>query len=163
MKKLIPILFVLASCSKMNITPGNYTMLPPSKDTSNWQNSYVNGGNINNTNWNGNQNNGPWIGTTWVLTYFKPLGAFPPLPIDTIMFIDNQNYTINNGAVRLYNITSGVLSSYNITLYNHFPFGSGNYSAQISNTFVSDGVILNANFNDINSTTRGITASFRKL
>jgi hypothetical protein len=164
-----PILFIFStlvvaffgSCKKETITPGNYVISQPKPDSSNWQNQFNNGGTV--PTW-GTGNNNPAVGTTWVLTYMKVGFTTPPLPADTIRFIDNTNYTINGGANRPYQLTNGVsLSSLTLTLNYHYPFGSGNYTAEIATTFVTDAVILNAQFRNINSTTTMVLASFRKI
>jgi hypothetical protein len=165
MKNLITFLIILtfvslfSSCKKSEITPGNYKTVTP-VDCTPTEPNYANGG----TTPTNTPTNNQAIGTKWVLTYFKSGFSTPPLPSDTIRFIDNTYYTINSGAVKKYTLTSGVtLSSLSLTLDYHYPFGSGNYTGEISSTFVTDGVMYNIVFINTNSTTPNITAVFKKF
>ncbi len=158
---LIGCLFCLIACKKDSITPGNYQApQTPIADTSNWQNQYSNGGVL--PNW-GNGADNELVGTIWVLTNIQTSFS-SVLPIDTIRFISNTNYTINSGSVRTYTLTTGVtLSSKTLTLNYHYPFGSGNYAGEVASTFVSDGVIINCEFTNINSPASIVRAWFTKL
>lgn len=158
---LIGCLFCLMSCKKEFITPGNYqASQTPIADTSHWQNQYSNGGVL--PNW-GNGSDNELVGTIWVLTNIQTSFS-SVLPIDTIRFVSNTNYTINSGSIRPYTLTTGVtLSSKTLTLNYHYPFGSGNYAGEVASTFVSDGVIINCQFTNTNSTTTNIRAWFNKL
>lgn len=173
MKKNIALLlgilfgFLLASlftsCKKEEITLGNYTLGNQPSNTNNWQTQYSNGGVVPNWGGSGSVPN-EVVGTRWVLTYLQVGLATPPLPVDTIYFVDNVNYTINSGSYRTYQLSNGVTtSSKTLTLNYHFPFGSGNYSGEVAPTFVSDGVILNCEFHNTNTTTTTVRASFLKI
>ncbi len=156
------IVILLASCKKDSITPGNYKLQSPPVDTSHWQNQYSNGGTVP----NGGSTTTPneVAGTTWVLTYIQIGYSNPTLPIDTIRFIDNTNYTINGGTYKPYQLTAGIgVSSKSLTLNYHYPFGSGNYTGEVAPTFVSDGLILNCEFINTNTTTTKVRASFKKI
>jgi hypothetical protein len=150
------------SC-KDDIKPGNYTLGQPSTDTTTWQWQYTYSGVL--PNWGSGSINNELVGTKWVLTYLQIGFSTPPLPIDTIRFVSNVNYTINNdGITRTYQLSNGlIVSSKTLTLNNHYPFGSGNYSGQVSSTFVTEGVILNCEFVNINTTTTTVRASFLRL
>lgn len=153
---------LFTSCKKDNITPGNYKTVTPPIDTTHWQTQYSNGGTV--PTWNAGGDTNVAVGTTWVLTYLQVGFSTPPLPIDTIRFISNTSYTINNGGAKPYTLTAGVAtSSKALTLNYHYPFGSGNYVGQVSSTFVTDGVILNCEFVNTNTTTTTVRASFTKL
>ncbi len=155
-------IFLLASCKKDSITPGNYKTTPAPIDTNHWQNQYTNGGVLPTNTSNSGANE--VVGTTWVLTYLQIGFSTSPLPIDTIRFITNNQYSINSGAVRPYNLsTSAGVSSKSLTLNYHYPFGSGNYSGQVASTFVADGVILNCEFVNTNTSTTKVRASFKKI
>ena len=150
---------LFASCTKQPLTPGNYTTVNP--PVQNNQTNYINGGNVPTSTVT---TNNQAVGTTWVISYMKVgFNVINPVPLDTIRFIDNQNYTINGGTNKPYQLTNGALSSYNLVLNFFYPFGSGNYSGEISTTFVSDGVINFCQFTNINSTTQTVTASFTKI
>ena len=158
----ILIIFLGVSCRKNTITPGNYIAKPELKDTTRWQTNYTNGGVIPTTNLSTTPNE--FVNTKWVLTYLQIGFSTPPLPVDTVFFIDNNHYTINSGSYRTYQLYSGVtLSSKTLLLNYHYPFGSGNYSGQVASTFVTDGVILNTEFVNTNSLTIKVKASFLKI
>jgi hypothetical protein len=159
---LIVIAGLFISCKKEPITPGNYKLVEPTEDTTNWQNQYTNGGTV--PTWGTSNDTNEVFGTTWVLTYLQIGFSTPPLPSDTIRFVSNISYTINGGAVKPYTLTAGIgTSSKSLTLNYHYPFGSGNYVGQVANTFVSDGMILNCEFINTNTTTIMVRASFTKL
>jgi len=155
-------IWYLTSCGKNEITPGNYTITPEAIDTSNWQYQYTYAGVL--PNWGNNQLSNELVGTRWVLTFLQIGFSFPPLPIDTVDFISNQYYTINGGAVKTYQLTSNVgISSKTLILNYHYPFGSGNYAAQVASTFVEDGVISLAQFVNTNTPTYTIIATFTRI
>ena len=158
---LFLILSLFASCSKEPITPGSYKAgtVPPD-DTTSWQWQFGNGGTL--PNWSGNQAN-DLVGTKWVLT--KVMSGFATTyPNDTIVFVSNTNYTCNNNAVRPYQITAGVASTNKtLSLYYFYPFGGSHYSGEVGQFFVSDGVINNCEFTNIQNTTSKIKAWFVKI
>lgn len=164
MKKIFITLLIslsIISCKK-EITPGNYKAGTQDKDTidNSWVNNYQNGGTV--PVWNSNQNN-ELFGTTWVL--IKVVSAFATsYPNDTIKFVNNTNYTLNNGAVRPYQLSSSAGSTNKtLALYYFAPFGGSHYSAQVGFYFVSDGFIDNAEFTNIQNTTATTRAWFVKL
>ncbi len=167
MKKLfLPIIYIILgfliySCKKDTITPGNYGQpIPPPIDTTHWQNQYTNGGTTPNF---GSNITTELVGTIWVLTKLQT-GFSSSLPIDTVRFIDNTNYTINGGAVKPYQLTSGVASnSKTLTLNYHYPFGSGNYAGEVAGTFVTDSVIDNVEFKNIQTTSTTVRAWFKRI
>lgn len=150
---------LLSSCKKDTIVPGNYQPnQPPTADTSNWRNTYTNGGGVPTSTVSSGL-----IGTTWVLTHLQ-IGFNTTLPIDTIKFIDNTNYKINGGSNRTYQLSSGIGSnSKTLTLNSHFPFGSGNYSGEVASTFISDGVMNNVEFKNTQTTSSTVRAWFTKI
>ncbi len=161
---MLLLLFIISliSCSKEPITPGNYTISEEYLDTSSWQTGYKSGGVL--PIWTDSLDSNELVGTRWVLTYLQVGFSNPPLPIDTVYFINNVKYTINSGSQRTYQLSSGITtSSKTLVLNYHYPFGSGNYVGQVASTFVSDGVILNCEFKNTNTTTTVVRASFSKL
>lgn len=156
------ILTLLASCKKEPITPGNYKPnTPPEPDTTTWVWQYTNSGTL--PNWgSGNQTN-DLNGTKWVLT--KVVTAFATsYPNDTIRFVSNTNYTLNNGAVRPYQLSSSAGSTNKtLALYYFAPFGGSHYSAQVGYYFVSDGYMANTEFTNIQNTTMTVKAWFTKI
>ena len=169
MKKILSLLVVSSlmffmSCQKDTIVPGNYTPKPEAKDTTKWQTNYTNSGVIPTFNSTSSSTPNELVNTKWVLTFLQIGFSTPPLPIDTIYFVDNTHYTINSGSNRTYSLVNNVaLSSKTLTLNFHYPFGSGNYSGQVAQTFVTDGVILNTEFVNTNTSTITVKASFLKL
>lgn len=158
----LALIILLFACKKDAITPGNYTTTPAQQDTSHWQNQYGNGGTL--PSWgSGNSTNNELVGTRWVLTNLQTSFS-SVLPIDTVRFIDNTYYTINSGAVKTYQFSSGVASnSKTLTLNYHFPFGSGNYSGEVASTFVTDSVINNVEFTNIQNTSTTVRAWFVRI
>lgn len=165
MKKIaliFSLVILITSCKKEAITPGNYTAgTPTPQDTSTWQWQYQNGGTL--PNWGGGNQTNELVGTTWVLT--KVVTAFATsYPNDTIRFITNTNYTLNSGAVRPYQLTSGVASTNKtLSLYYFAPFGGSHYSGEVGQYFVSDAVINNCEFKNIQNTTSLVKAWFVKI
>ncbi len=161
MKNLIYILLVfiaLTSCQKEEF--GQYqqvseNMYNPTDNTT----LYTYGGTLPNA---GNATNA-LVGTTWVLT--KYVSAFATeYPNDTIQFVSINQYTINGGAVRTYQLSSLPLSSnYDLSLYYFFPFGGSHYSGEVGNTFISDGEINNVDFINIQNSSSSIKAWFVKI
>jgi hypothetical protein len=125
----------------------------------NWEDEYNSGGVLDNTTQISNQ----LVGTTWVLTKYVT-GYSTETPYDTIRFVTNNNYTINGGATRTYQlaiITSS--TNYDLTLNYFFPFGGSHYSANVGFYFVEDGVMSNVEFTNKQNTTNKIRAWFVKL
>lgn len=158
-------LFVIAilgftSCKKQEITPGNYPAnQAPSNTSTNWQSQYNNGGTIN----TGSGANNDLVGTTWVLTEYR-VNYSTKYPKDTIRFIDNTHYTIQNGTQRTYSLSSGVASTNKTLTFNLFyPFGGSNYSGEVGGTFVTDMVINNAQFTDLQNSSMKIITFFKKI
>lgn len=165
MKKLILFLILIsffASCKKEPLKPGMYSAPePPKPDTSTWVWQYSNGGTI--PTWSDTTQTISLVGTTWVLVKYVTQFATSQ-PNDTIRFVSNRYYTINNGAVIPYTLSSGVATtSKTLTLYYFYPFGSGHYSGQVSQNFVNDGVINNSEFKNIETTNTLIKAWFKKI
>jgi hypothetical protein len=163
MKKIFSLLLsslIIVSCKKEPITPGNYTAGTPQQDTTTWVWQYGNGGTIPT---GGGTQNSELLGTTWVLT--KVVSAFATsYPNDTIRFVGNNNYTLNNGAVRPYQLSSSAGSTNKtLALYYFAPFGGSHYSAQVGFYFVSDGFMNNAEFTNIQNNTATTRAWFVKI
>ncbi len=162
MKQFLLIICILFSfsCKKKTITPGNYQVSSPAPVDSNWQNQYPNSGTL--PNWNGG-GDGDLKGTKWVLTRMVS-GFATTTPNDTIEFKTNSQYSINNGSLRQYLLTSSVASTNKtLSLYFFYPFGGSHYSGEVGSTFVSDGVIDNVEFKNIQNTTSKIRAWFVKI
>ena len=143
-------------------TPGNYVAgTTPITDVNNWQAQYNNGGTL--PSWTAGPTNNELVGTTWVLTRVMS-GFASTYPNDTIRFIDNTNYTLNNGANRPYQLSSGVASTNKtLSLYFFQPFGGSHYSGQVGYYFVSDAAISNIEFHNIQNTTSTVKAWFTKI
>ena len=153
-------LSLFASCSKEPITPGNYQVgTVPVEDTSTWQWQYSDGGVL--PNWNSQIND--LVGTKWVLTKMVS-GYSTTYPNDTIKFVSATNYILNSNAVRPYNLSSSVASTNKTLTLNYFyPFGGSHYSGEVGQFFISDGVINNCEFKNIQNTTSTIRAWFVKI
>ena len=161
MKKLVFLLvlgLVFASCQKEDF--GQYSQYPetiynPDYDTV----TYIYGGTLPST---GSVSN-DLVGTQWVLT--KYVTAFATeYPNDTITFVSNNEYTINGGAVRTYQLNSLPLSNnYDLSLYFFFPMGGSHYSGEVGSTFISDSEINNVEFQDLQNEGNTILTWFEKL
>lgn len=149
------------SCKKEEITPGNYPPNEAPKPAPNdWQNDYTNGGVIN----NGTAANNELVGTTWVLTEHRQIGYTTYYPNDTIRFISNTQYTIQNSSKRTYTLSTNVASTNKTLTLNYFyPFGGSHYSAEIGGMFVTDGVIISAVFKNLQNSTPNVIANFKKI
>lgn len=164
MKKILFLLaittLIFTSCTKEYVEP-NYVEIPEETiDTSAWNSGYGNGGTLPP---NGGQAVNDLIGTKWVLT--KVVSAFATeFPNDTIDFVDGTHYTVNNGAVRNYQL-SNIPSSTNkdLSLYYFAPFGGSHYSGQVGLYFVNDGAINNVEFEDIQNPSSTIRAWLIKI
>lgn len=154
------IILVLCSCSKEPITPGNYQAgTTPVEDTTSWQWQYNEGGVL--PNWNSQENE--LVGTKWVLTKIVT-GFATTYPNDTLKFVSSTNYILNSNAARPYNLSSSVASTNKtLTLYYFYPFGGSHYSGEVGQFFVSDGVINNSEFMNIQNTTSIVRAWFVKI
>lgn len=155
---------LLVGCSKEEITPGNYTVgTVVIGEPNNWQADYQDGGVLPTWGTGPIGTNNELVGTTWVLT--KVVSGFSTTyPNDTIRFVSNTNYTLNNGAVRTYTLSSSVGTTNKTLTLNFFqPFGGSHYSGQVGFYFVSDGSIVNAEFHNIQNTTSTLRAWFTKI
>lgn len=149
---------IFISCEK-ELPP--YVDVPEEEvDSTLWSDDYTNGGTLPNGS-GGSVNE--LIGTEWVLT--KVVSSFASeYPNDTIKFVDNTHYTLNDGAVRNYQL-SNITGSTNkdLSLYFFAPFGGSHYSGQLGMYFSEDGKINNVEFEDINNSTTTIKAWFIKI
>jgi len=163
MKKILFLLaittLIFTSCTKEYVEP-KYVEVLEEPNTTNWNDDYGNGGTLPP---NGGQPVNDLIGTRWVLT--KVVSAFATeFPNDTIDFVDGTHYTLNNGAVRNYQL-SIITSSTNkdISLYYFALFGGSHYSGQVGQYFVGDGEINNVEFEDIQNPSSTIRAWLIKI
>lgn len=159
MKKVIFLCLVslMVSCKKQKMSP--YTQVPEPIDTTTWQDSYQDGGTL--PNFGGSNQN--LVGTKWVLK--KVVTGFSiSYPNDTITFISNASYVLNQNGQRPYTI-SQITGSTNksLTLYFFLPFGGSSYSGQVGQYFISDGYMNNIQFVDLQNSTSVITAWFQKI
>ena len=164
MKNIIILLAIalvcLTSCNKEIIEP-NYIEVPEEvTDTTAWYERYANGGTLPTGN---STYTNELIGTTWVLT--KMVASFSTsYPNDTIYFVDNVHYTLNNGAERNYQLNSLPSSSnFDLSLYYFSPFGGSNYSANIGKYFIDDEEINNVEFEGTQNSSSTIRAWLKKI
>tara|TARA_R110002110_G_scaffold49196_1_gene145849 strand:+ start:4773 stop:5693 length:921 start_codon:yes stop_codon:yes gene_type:complete len=101
-------------------------------------------------------------GSKWVITRYDE-GMTPYYPNDTIEFISNVSYTVNGGPWQTYslsNITGTNMNS--LTLYECSTLG-GNYSGQITKSFIQSGEINNIVFDGIYGTPGNVTMWLEKI
>lgn len=154
---ILTLALFITSCKKYE---GNYKQVPDPVDTTSWQDVYQDGGTLPG---GGTQTQNNLVGTKWVLT--KVVSAFSTsYPNDTINFVSNNSYVLNQNAQRPYTI-SGINGSTNksLTLYYFYPFGGSHYSGQVGQYFIEDGIINNIEFNDLQNNTATIRAWFVKI
>jgi len=159
MKKLIFLLvlgLVFTSCKKEEFGQYNQVLEPVDNLPTT---TYVYGGTLPSTGTVSND----LVGTTWVLT--KYVSAFATeYPYDTIAFVSNNEYTINGGAVRTYQLNSLPLSNnFDLSLYFFSPMGGSHYSGEVGGTFIGDGEINNVQFQDIQNEGNTILTWFTKI
>jgi hypothetical protein len=160
MKQLLIILGLALSISSCKKYEGNYQQVPDPVDTTNWQDGYQDGGTLPG---GGTQTQNTLAGTKWVL--IKVVSAFSTTyPNDTINFVTNGAYVLNQNAQRTY-VLSSVTGSTNksLTLYHFYPFGGSHYSGQVGQYFVEDGIMSNIEFTDLQNSTATIRAWFVKI
>ena len=146
---IITAFIFLLSCKKETIEPNYIEVQDNIVDTTAWNSDYSNGGTLPT---NTTTQNNDLVGTYWVLT--KIITAFSTeYPNDTIYFVDDIHYTLNNGAVRNYQLSNLPASNnLSLTLYYFSPFGGSHYSGQISQYYNTDGEMNNIEFEDIQNT-----------
>jgi hypothetical protein len=88
------------------------------------------------------------VGTKWVVTKFYD-GFANNYPNDTLDFFSGTQYRINNGTPINYTLSSIFGNNMSeLTLYGFYTIG-GDYSGMVPNSFVTNGEINSALFNDI--------------
>jgi hypothetical protein len=150
---------LIVSCKKIEY--GNYQVVEEDTPVNTpWQDNYGDGGTISG---NGTSTNNQLNGTKWVLV--KVVSAFSTnYPNDTITFVSNNRYVLNQNAQRPYTLTSITGSNNRSLTLNWFvPFGGSNYSGQISQYASEDGLMSNIEFNDLQNNTSTIRAWFVRV
>ena len=155
--------FMLSSCEKFDATDNQYSNQTEEIDTTliDWHKTYTFGGVLTTSI---SAINNPLVGTKWLLTEYRV--GFGPIqhPNDTLLFINNDIYTINNGSAKSYRLSSlPMTTSYELTLFYFYPFGSGHYSAKVDKYFVENQQINNAIFTDLDNTSIEIQAYFVRI
>jgi len=129
---------------------------------SDWHNNYPDSGVLNNEII---ILNNPLFGTKWSLTEYRV--GFGPIqhPHDTLYFVNNTSYTINNDTMmRGYKLSFLTFSTNKeLTLYYFSPFGGSHYSGQVGANFIYDGKINNASFTDLQNPNIKIQAYFERI
>jgi len=161
MKKLalVSLLIIsITSCNKKYVGP--YTQIPDPVDTTTWQDGYTDGGTLPG---GGSQTDPLIVGTKWVLV--KVVSAFSTnYPGDTITFVSNNRYVLNQNSQRPYALSTMVGSTNkSLTLDYFYPFGGSHYSAQVGEFFIDDGYMSNIEFTDLQNSTSKIRAWFVKI
>lgn len=110
-------------------------------------------------------NNDEIVGTKWVLLEYRNTAYIGSTKsYDTITFISNTEYMLNNGVIRTYNISSLVGSTNKSLQLNFFgPFGGSNYSGSVGQYFVSDGFINACLFTDNQNNSIKFLAWFERI
>ena len=105
------------------------------------------------------------VGTRWLLVEYRNTSYIGSTKsYDTISFINNTEYKINNGVPRTYNLSTLVGSTNKSLQLNFFtPFGGSNYSGSVGHYFVIDGVINACLFTDNQNNSIKFLAWFEKI
>lgn len=96
--------------------------------------------------------NNELVGTTWVVNDLTVDGFPQPVPNDTIVFLSDGTYSINNNTntSRLYSITTiPGMTEIDLNLYDFNTIGPGNYTIRVNPNFITDGIINNSQVTDI--------------
>jgi hypothetical protein len=95
------------------------------------------------------------VGTKWVVTKFIQ-NFVSTYPNDTLVFVSNTQYKINNSTLRTYNL-SGIVGNNmkSLSLYSFTTLG-GDWSGQVQSTFINDWVVNNSNFTNIMNTSTNV-------
>ena len=103
------------------------------------------------------------VGTTWVVTRYNNGLSGNVYPNDTLYFINNTKYTINNGAQKTYSL-SGVNGNNmkSLSLYSFTTLG-GDYSGQVQGTFIDDWAINNSQFSDMFNVNNTVTVWMERI
>ena len=112
--------------------------------------------------YNGNTNS-TITGTKWVVVRYNNGLSGNVYPNDTLDFITDNTYTINNGSPKNYTI-SNVTGNNNksLSLYSFSTIG-GDYAGQIMGSYLTDGQINNAQFHDLFNVNNTVTIWMIKL
>lgn len=101
-------------------------------------------------------------GTSWLITRYD-IGMTPYYPNDTINFINSVSYNINGSNEKTYSLSNNVGNNlYNLTLYECVTLG-GNYSGQVSLSFIDFGELNNLTMNGIFGTSGSINLWMTRL
>ena len=85
----------------------------------------------------------------WVVTRYNNGITGNVYPNDTLEFVSQTQYKINNGSLRNYSLSSVVGNNMkSLSLYSFTTLG-GDWSGQVQSTFINDRVINNALFTDM--------------
>tara|TARA_R110000803_G_scaffold61952_1_gene122042 strand:- start:3360 stop:4271 length:912 start_codon:yes stop_codon:yes gene_type:complete len=89
------------------------------------------------------------VNTKWVVTYVQD-GFANFTPNDTLHFINNNQYTINGTFASNYTLNGIIGNNYSeLTLYNFYTIGGGDYSGYVPTNFISVGLLNLIEFSDI--------------
>jgi hypothetical protein len=92
-------------------------------------------------------------GTKWIVTkYIQNLQTI--YTNDTLNFVSDNTYTINGSIERNYLLSEQVISNMRTLALYQFTTLGGDWEGRIQPTFLQDGVINNADFNDLFLVTR---------
>jgi len=166
---IILITLVLMSCNKKDYD--NYTLAEPEEeviDTTHWEYDYTYAGTLPSS----EESENDLVNTKWVLTKYV-ISFATEYPMDTIEFLTNTTYQITSPAgqnypavssIRTYTLSNVPNSTSKELQLNHFyPFGAYHYSTRLSELFIEDGVINNAEFTSLYESSKVVRAWFVKI
>jgi len=101
-------------------------------------------------------------GTSWLVTRYDN-GMTPVYPNDTINFLNGVTYNVNGSNTNSYSLSNNVGNNlYNLTLYECVTFG-GNYSGQVSLSFIEEGELNNLSMDGIFGTSGSISVWLERI
>lgn len=148
--------FNFTSCKKAT---SPYSTKPDSVDTTQWQSQYNNGGTIPTVT---TVTNGDLFGTNWILTKVQ-IGLASTIKNDTIHFIDNTHYKVNNNPLLLTYSLYQSGANKTLTLNNFMPVNGYNCSGMVGVTFVTYGQIIGVEFKDLYNSNNKFNLWFTKI
>lgn len=99
----------------------------------------------------------------WIVTRYNNGLSGNVYPDDTLEFVSQTQYKINNGSLKNYTLSSVVGNNMkSLSLYSFTTLG-GDYSGQIQSSFMSDWSITNSNFTDMFNVNNTVTVWMTRI
>lgn len=160
---LISLIFLMTSCKKEVITPGNYTTTQPSQNNNGT--SFTNGGTT--PTWGNTTTNNDLVGTSWILIKVKTGAGVTTTYSDTLHFKTNTLYTVGSDTANKYQyVLQTVQNNVSLTFQPLEPINSLQCSTNqlgVGFAAVPSGTVIFATFTDPYNINSKFTAWFKKI